>query len=196
MRRTDEQRGDWKEWRRRRAWELFEQGWSQKEIAQALGVTEGAVSQWMKVGREQGEEGLRGKIAAGPPARLTKEQLEQLPGLLAQGAETHGFAGAVWTTERVAMLINKQFGVSYHPAHMSRLLKAIKYSVQQPIERARASRRKSHQDLERGEVARVKKKPSKKTERSFSSMKRDFISCPCGCAPTPRLGRHLCCAFR
>jgi len=25
---------------------------------------------------------------------------------------------------------------SYHPAHVSRLLKAIKYSVQQPIERA------------------------------------------------------------
>ncbi len=133
MRRTDEQRGDWKEWRRRRAWELSQQGWSQKEIAEALGVTEGAVSQWMKVGREQGEEGLRGKIAAGPSARLTTEQL---PRLLEQGAETHGFAGAVWTTERVAMLITKQFGVSYHPAHMSRLLKAIKYSVQQPIERA------------------------------------------------------------
>jgi transposase len=62
--------------------------------------------------------------------------LEQLPRLLEQGAEAHGFAGEVWTTERVAVLINKQFGVSYYPAHMSRLLKAIKYSVQQPIERA------------------------------------------------------------
>ena len=136
MRRTDEQRGDWKEWRRRRAWELSQQGWSQKKIAQALGVTEGAVSQWMKVAREQGEERLRGKIAAGPAARLTKEQLEQLPSLLEQGAEAHGFAGEVWTTERVAGLINKQFGVSYHPAHISRVLKASKYSVQQPIERA------------------------------------------------------------
>jgi transposase len=136
MRRTDEQRGDWKEWRRRRAWELFQQGWSQKEIAEVLGVTEGAVSQWMKVAREQGEEGLRGKIAAGPRARLTTEQLEELPQLLEQGAEAHGFAGAVWTTERVAGLITKQFGVSYHPAHLSRLLKVINYSVQQPIERA------------------------------------------------------------
>jgi transposase len=36
----------------------------------------------------------------------------------------------------VAELINKQFGVSYHPAHMSRLLKGLKYSVQQPQERA------------------------------------------------------------
>ena len=36
----------------------------------------------------------------------------------------------------MAALIHKQFGVSYHPAHVSRLLKRIKYSVQQPIERA------------------------------------------------------------
>jgi transposase len=45
-------------------------------------------------------------------------------------------AGAVWTTERVAVLIHQQFGVSYHPAHVSRLLKGVKYRVQQPIERA------------------------------------------------------------
>ena len=90
----------------------------------------------MKVGREQGEEGLRGKIAEGPHPRLSEEQMVQLPTLLDQGAQAHGFRGAVWTTERVAELITKQFGVSYHPAHMSRLLKRIKYSVQQPIERA------------------------------------------------------------
>jgi transposase len=136
MRRTDEPRGDWKEWRRRRAWELSPQGWSQKQSADALAVTEGAVSQWMKQGGEHGEEGWHGKIAAGPAARLTAEQVEQLPGLLEQGAEAHGFAGAVWTTERVALLIHQQFGVSYHPAQVSRLLKAIQDRVQQPIQRA------------------------------------------------------------
>lgn len=136
MRKTDEHRGDWKEWRRRRAWELSQQGWSQKDIAEALGVTQGAVSQWMKIGREQGEEGLGGQIAEGPHPRLSEDQLAQLPALLDRGAQTYGFRGDVWTTERVAQLIHKQFGVSYHPAHMSRLLKRIKYSVQQPIERA------------------------------------------------------------
>ena len=39
---------DWREGRRLRAWELHEQGWSQTSIAQALGVTQGAVSQWLK----------------------------------------------------------------------------------------------------------------------------------------------------
>jgi transposase len=115
---------------------LAQLGWSQKKIAAALGVTEGAVSQWIKMGREQGEGGLRGKIAAGPQPRLSQEQLEQLPGLLEQGAEAHGFHGAVWTAERVALVIKKQFGVSYHPAPMSCLLKHINHSVQQPEEKA------------------------------------------------------------
>src|SRR5437667_9605515 len=104
MRKTDEHRGDWKEWRRRRAWELSQQGWKQKEIAQALGVTQGAVSQWMKVGREQGEEGLRGKVAQASQPRLSDEQMAQLHALLDQVAQAHGCRGAVRTTKRLAQL--------------------------------------------------------------------------------------------
>ncbi len=167
MRRTDKHRGDWKEWRRRRAWNLWKLGWSQKAIAEALGVTEGAVSQWMKVGREQGEEGLGGKIAPGPPARLSKEQLEHLPSLLAQGAETHGFVGEVWTTERVALLITKQFGVSYHPAHISRLLKAIKSSVQQPIERATQRDEKAIKTWKEERWPALKKSPTGRQNDHF-----------------------------
>jgi hypothetical protein len=33
----NEQREDWKEGRRRRAWELSQQGWKQKDIAEADG---------------------------------------------------------------------------------------------------------------------------------------------------------------
>lgn len=36
---------DWREGRKLRAWELYQQNWKQKDIAAALGVTEGAVSQ-------------------------------------------------------------------------------------------------------------------------------------------------------
>jgi transposase len=136
MKRTDAQTGDWKEWRRRRAWKLYQQGWKQNAIAAALGVSKGAVSQWIKVGKTAGEEGLRGRVAKGPRPRLSEKQITQLPTLLDQGAEVHGFRGEVWSTTRVAALIKKQFGVSYHPAHMSRMLKHIHYSVQQPIKRA------------------------------------------------------------
>ena len=49
-------KADWREERRKRAWKLKEEGWQQKDIAVALGVSEGAVSHWIKRGREGGEE--------------------------------------------------------------------------------------------------------------------------------------------
>jgi transposase len=65
---------DWRDGRRRRAWELKELGWKQSAIATALGVTPGAVSQWLKRARAQGIEGLRSHPATGPTPRLTPEQ--------------------------------------------------------------------------------------------------------------------------
>jgi transposase len=77
---------DWRDGRRRRAWELKQLGWKQTAIATALGVTPGAVSQWLKRARTQGVEALVGHPAAGPTPRLTAEQRAQIPALLAQGA--------------------------------------------------------------------------------------------------------------
>lgn len=129
---------DWREGRRLRAFELKQQGWKQRQIARALGVTEGAVSQWMKREREGGGvEALKKRTSPGKPPNLSEEQREKkLPELLARGAEAHGFRGAVWTCARVAEVILKEFGVSYHPAHISRLLKAVGLSLQKPMRRS------------------------------------------------------------
>ncbi len=131
------QANDWREGRRLRAFELKERGWKQTQIADALGVTEGAISQWMKRAREKGVESLRHKPPPGAPPRLSEdERARRLPDLLAQGAEAHGFRGDVWTCERVAEVIRKEFGVSYHPAHVSRLLGKLRLSLQKPKRRA------------------------------------------------------------
>src|SRR5947209_4379781 len=105
----NEYREDGKEGRRRRAWELSQQGWKQKDIAVALGVSKGAVSQWLSRARTQGVEALRRHPAPGPQPKLSAEQFSQLPELLARGAEAFGFRGQVWTTKRVAKLIECQF---------------------------------------------------------------------------------------
>ena len=128
---------DWREGRRLRAFELKKEGWKQKEIAEALGVSEGAVSQWMKrAEEEEGVEGLRHKPPPGVRPRLSTEQRARVPELLAQGAPAHGFRGDVWTCERVAQVIRKEFGVSYHPAHVSRVVRALGLSLQKPARRA------------------------------------------------------------
>ena len=127
---------DWREARRLRAWELKRRGWPQQTIAAALGVTPGAVSQWLKRAAEGGVEALRNRVRRGPTPRLTPEQRARIPEVLARGAEAYGFVGDVWTTARVAAVIEREFGVGYHPAHVSRLLRMIGWSVQRPIRRA------------------------------------------------------------
>jgi transposase len=124
------------EWRRQRAWELHEQGWWQKDIAAALGVSGAAVCQWLKRARDGGVAALRTRPRPDGPAKLTAEQRAQIPGLLARGAEVYGFRGDVWTATRIAAVIQQSFGVRYHRDHVSRLLRQAGWSHQQPIERA------------------------------------------------------------
>ena len=127
---------NWREARRFQAWELGQKGWKQKDIAEALGVTEGAVSQWLKTARTEGVEALRHRKGGGPKPRLTDEQIEQLPRLLGEGAEAWGFRGDVWTRARVAQVIKQHFGVQFSLSHVGRLLQQIDWSRQKPIERA------------------------------------------------------------
>jgi transposase len=128
---------DWREGRRLRAWELHEAGWSGARIAEALGVTPGAVSQWLRRAREgEGREALRTRPRPGKRPRLTAEQRAQIPALLTRGAEAHGFIGDLWTTGRVATVIKRACGVGYHPAHVSRLLRRIGWTLQKPVKRA------------------------------------------------------------
>lgn len=133
---TTGQPRDWREGRRLRALALHEQGWSGTRIAEALGVTAGAVSQWLKRARTGGPAALRAHPPPGPTPKLTEVQRAALPGVLAKGAEAFDFVGDVWTTKRIAVVIKRVFGVSYHPAHVSRLMRQIGWTVQKPVRRA------------------------------------------------------------
>jgi transposase len=128
---------NWKEARRLQAWQLKQQGWAQRRIAAAFGVSEGAVSQWIKRGREGGPPALRHRSPRGAPRRLSAGQLAQLPGLLERGPEAYGFRGQLWTRGRIAAVIQLACGVSYHPRHVGRLCQAIRWSPQKPARRAR-----------------------------------------------------------
>ena len=93
---------DWKEWRRMRALALKTQGWTQRSIAEALGVSEQAVGQWLATARRGGSEALRSHPAPGAKPRLTAAQKNLIPEFLWHGAEAYGFRGEVWTCARIA----------------------------------------------------------------------------------------------
>src|SRR5438874_6328861 len=102
--RREKQRGNAREWqekRRERAYELAQQGWPQKDIAEALGVSKGAVSKWLAWARVGGTAALKSHSARGGPSKLNAEQMAALPEILRRGAEAYGFRGARWTRARI-----------------------------------------------------------------------------------------------
>ncbi len=157
---------DWREGRRLRAWQLLQQGWKQTAIAAALGVTQGAVSQWVKRGTEGGMAALRRRTAPGSAPRLTVEQRAQLVDALAQGAPAFGCIGEVWTTKRIAAVITDLFGVAYHPTHVSRLVRALGQSVQRPVTQATQRDEVAIQAWHAERWPALKKRPKPKGEPS------------------------------
>jgi transposase len=127
---------DWREWRRLRAVQLKQQGWYQRDIADALGVSEVSVSCWLRRARDDGPEALRARPAPGHPPKLTPDQKRLIPEFLWHGAEAYGFRGEVWTCARIARVIEEEFGVRYHKGHVSRLLQELHWTPQVPIRRA------------------------------------------------------------
>jgi transposase len=151
---------NWREGRRLRAWELRSKGWTQQRIADALGVTQGAVSQWLKKAKEGGVEALRHKKPSGAPSRLTPSQKSELPELLSKGAESYGFRGEIWTCERVSEVIRKHYGVSYHPSHVSRILRSLRWSLQKPKRKAKQRKEDEIQEWREEKWPEIRKKGS------------------------------------
>lgn len=125
-----------REWRRHQALVLHMAGWKAVDIARALGVTRGAVSQWLAAVRSGGRAALGRRRPGGRPRKLGAEQLSLLPDCLGHGPEAYGFRGEFWSCQRVAQVIETEFGVRYSRSQVSRLLKMLHWTPQLPMTRA------------------------------------------------------------
>ena len=145
--------------RRRKIIAFLKRNLSLHEIARRIGCHASSVLRWRNAFRSQGPAGLKAKPASGRPPKLSSQQQQRLVGLLAQGAVAHGYRTELWTTQRIAELIEQRLGVQYHRNHVGKLVHRLGWSHQKPERRA----------VERDEVAietwkqtvwpRVKKTP-------------------------------------
>lgn len=122
--------------RRRRAVRAVDLGESPEVVARTYGVNRASMYRWLKMARQT--DGLAAKPHPGSAPRLSTDQLQQLPALLLQGAKAHGWPTDLWTCPRIVQLIQRHFGVSFHPDHVGRLLRTrLHWSPQKPRRRAR-----------------------------------------------------------
>lgn len=108
--------------RRHRAMQLLKEGRTLSTVARMVGAAVSAVWQWRENERRRGAAGLKAKPVPGRPRKLDARERKRLPRLLLRGARTYGYQTDLWTCARVAAVIEKEFGVQYHRAHVSRLL--------------------------------------------------------------------------
>ena len=162
----------WQEGRRLRAWERSHQGWTHQQIAQALGVTPGAISQGLKRAPWQGSAALRDHSAPGAKPVLRADQRAQVVPLLHAGAEACGLRGDGWTCRRVAQLIQDQFQVSSHPDPVGRLRRPLGWSPQRPGVRATQRDEAASAAWEAAGWPALNKRRSTKADQSSGEMKR------------------------
>ena len=122
--------------RRRKAAALLESGLTLEAVAQRVGAAVSSVCRWKQTLTEGGEAALAPKPVPGRPRKLKETERQQLLELLLRGALAYGFANDLWTLKRMARVIRKEFGVTYHPNHVWRLLQACHWSCQVPERRA------------------------------------------------------------
>ena len=154
--------------RRLRAMTLLDKGMPGVEVAEVLGVTPGAVSQWKKKYRRAGPDALKAKPNVGPKSKLTDRQRRQLGQLLLQGARTHGYRTELWTLKRIGELIERHFGVTYEASAVWRVLRRMGWSCQKPERRARERDDEAIAQWRAKDWPRIKKRPKKRSNRRIS----------------------------
>ncbi|AZH24774.1 helix-turn-helix domain-containing protein [Haloplanus aerogenes] len=85
---------------------------------------------WAHAWNDGGVDGLWPSFGGRPPPKLTAAQFEELCGILE--------AGQPWTPRLIHALIEERYGVTYHPAHLSRKLRGagMKYAKPRPLDPA------------------------------------------------------------
>lgn len=145
--------------RRRRAIALLEGGASITAVARRLGCSHSSVILWRDRVKRRGPDALQARPTPGRPPKFSAKQLKKLPGLLIQGAMASGFATELWTTQRIATVIRREFGVELHRAHVSRLLSRMGWSCQKPERRAVERNEEAIAHWKRYRWTAIKKKP-------------------------------------
>jgi len=145
--------------RRRKALALSKQGLSLNAVARRIGCAASSVMRWLRAFRARGPDGLKVRRAAGRPRRLSVRQRQHLLKQLLRGPMAHGYPTQLWTTRRIAALIERRYGVHYHKDHIGRLLAQCGWSCQKPERRAVERDEAAIEHWKRSKWAAIKKKP-------------------------------------
>jgi transposase len=149
--------------RRRRAVALVQEGHGIREVALMVGSSSSAVVRWRDTYQARGEEGLRAKPRQGAKRwKLSPRQRGRLAKRLLKGPLSHGYRTELWTLRRVAEVIERHFGISYHPHHGWHVLRPMGWRRRKPERKAREADDEAVERWRREDWPRLKKRRTKR----------------------------------
>jgi transposase len=158
-----EREGAYRVAKRLRAVVLNSEGYTSGELAKLLQAPRSKVSGWLQRYQSEGVDGLWEGVRSGRPAELSETQQQQWGDILDSGPVAYGLDTGLWTSPRIAWVIEEEFGVRYHPGHVRKLMHAWGFSVQRP-RRVLARADAAAQDRwHRRTYPALKKKPNRDT---------------------------------
>lgn len=138
---------------------LLKAGKTYQCVAATLSASISSVVRWAQDFRNGGAAALQPKPAPGRPPRLSQSQRRKLLRLLERGAGAAGYATQLWTLPRIANLIEKHFGIRYHPGHVWRVMMGLKWTWQKPERRATQRDEEAIERWKKYQWPRIKKSP-------------------------------------
>jgi transposase len=115
--------------------ELLDSGLTMEEASHRIGASIASVCRWRQTVAKGGLAALTAKPVPGRPRKLSQAECSQLLDVLLKGAMAYGYSNELWTLKRIAKVILKEFGVRYHPNHVWRVLRKLRWSCQVPERR-------------------------------------------------------------
>jgi transposase len=116
--------------RRRQALQLLEKGYSLNQVGRIIGSAPSSVMRWRETLQAGGEEALKVRFSPGRPPSLSATERAKLVEQLLRGAMANGFDSDLWTTERVAILIQRYCQAQFHRSHVVRLMHDLGFECQ------------------------------------------------------------------
>ena len=155
--------------RRRLAVARVAEGYTQRAVAAFLGVHPVTVNGWVGAAHRQGAGALTAKPTPGRPRKLTARQEEAVLGWVRKSPTEFGYPDELWTSKRLAALIEKRLGVRFNSNYLVAWLTQRKQSPQKPAKRALEQDGAAVAQWVEQDWPRLQKKPKTKLPTSSSS---------------------------
>ena len=109
------------------------QGQSVGDVAAMLSLGEQTVRDYRNQYLCKGMASLVYKASPGRPSKLTKTQRQQLAEWIKASPQDIGYTAGCWNTSMIQDLLQRHFGVAYHPPYIATLLKNMGFRIRKPV---------------------------------------------------------------